>query len=119
MTLYTDKDCTNIYTQTEEPLDYEHDSYYPYSTTLNPYTEVKGYGGRIMPTSNARYYRVNDEKWNVARDIDPVILETATKSRQERESAKAEKEAREQREALAKYYADEKLAQKAASDKRK
>ena len=119
MTLYTDKDCTNIYTQTQEPLDYEHESYYPYSTTLNPYTEIKGYGGRVMPTSNARYYSVKDEKTNVTREIDPVILETATKSREERATAKAEKEAREQREALAKYYADEQLSQKAASDKRK
>jgi len=119
MTLYTDKDCTNIYIQTEEPLDYEHDSYYPYSTTLNPYTEIKGYGGRIMPNTNARYYRVKDEKWNVTKDIDPVLFEKATKSIQERESAKREKEERAQREALAKYYADEQLSQKAASDKRK
>jgi hypothetical protein len=119
MTLYTDKDCTNIYMQTQEPLDYEHESYYPYSTTLNPYTEIKGYGGRIMPNTNARYYKVKDEKWNVTKDIDPVLFEKATKSIQERQSAKAEKEEREQREALAKYYADEQLAQKAASDKRK
>jgi hypothetical protein len=48
-----------------------------------------------------------------------VILETATKSRQERAAAKAEKEASDRSEALAKYYADEQLSQKAASDKRK
>ena len=119
MTLYTDKDCTNIYTQTNEVLDYDNESYYPYSTTLNPYTTIKGYGDRIMPNTNARYYKVKDEKWNVTQDIKPELLEKATKTRQEREAAKAEKEAREQREALEKYYADEQLAQKAASDKRR
>jgi hypothetical protein len=119
LTLYTDKDCTNIYTQTKEELDYENESYYPYSTTLNPYTEVKGYGGRIMPKTNARYYKVKDEKWNVTQDINPVLFEKATKARQEREAAKVEKEARDRSEALAKYYADEQLRQKAASDKRK
>lgn len=119
MTLYTDKDCTNIYMQTNEVLDYDNESYYPYSTTLNPYTKIKGYGERIMPNTNARYYKVKDEKWNVTQDIKPELLEKATKARQERAAAKAEKEAREQREALAKYYADEQLAQKAASDKRR
>jgi len=119
MTLYTDKDCTNIYTQTKEELDYDNESYYPYSTTLNPYTEVKGYGERIMPNTNARYYKVKDEKWNVTQDIKPDLLETATKSRQERAAAKAEKEARDRSDALAKYYADEQLSQKAASDKRR
>ena len=119
MTLYTDKDCTNIYMQTKEELDYEHESYYPYSTTLNPYTEVKGYGQRIMPNTNARYYSIKDEKWNVTRDIEPVLLEKATKARQESAAAKAEKEARDRSDELAKYYADEQLRQKAASDKRK
>jgi hypothetical protein len=119
MTLYTDKDCTNIYTQTKEELDYDHESYYPYSTTLNPYTEVKGYGGRIMPKTNARYYKVKDEKSNVTKNIDPVLLAKATKVRQEREAARVEKEERDRAEALAKYYADEQLSQKAASDKRR
>jgi len=48
-----------------------------------------------------------------------VLFEKATKSIQERETTKREKEERAQRDALAKYYADEQLRQKASSDKRK
>jgi hypothetical protein len=119
VTLYTDSECTNIYTQTQEEIDYANNSYYPYSTTTNAYTSVKGYGGRVMDKTNARYYKIKDEKWNVINDIDPVKLARATALREERARLKIEKEEREKKEAMQRLVDSEERARvQALSEKR-
>jgi len=119
LTLYTDSECTNIYTQTQEEIDYANNSYYPYSTTTNAYTSVKGYGGRIMDKTNARYYKIKDEKWNVINDIDPVKLKRATEVREERARVKAEKEEREKKEAMQRLVDSEERARVEALAKKR
>lgn len=119
LSLYTDPECNNIYTQTNEILDLEHESYYPYSTTTTPYTNIKGYGGRIMEKTNARYYKIKDEKWNVTQDIDPERMAAVTAVREERARLKAEREARERKEAQERLYArEQELRAKASTDRR-
>lgn len=93
LSLYTDPECTNIYTLTKEDINREDNSYYPFSTTTNSYTTIKGYGGRVMHKTNARYYKIKDEKWNVTNDIDPRKFAAAKASREEIVRVKEEKAA--------------------------
>jgi hypothetical protein len=110
LTLYTDSECTNIYAQTQEEIDRANNSYYPYSTTTTPYTNVKGYGGRLMEKTNARYYKIKDEKWNVINDINPQKMATATADRVERARLKEEQEERDREEAFQRRLIEEKQA---------
>jgi hypothetical protein len=120
LSLYTDSECTNIYTQTQEEIDRENNSYHPYSTTTNSYTNIKGYGGRIMEKTNARYYKIKDEKWNVINDINPETFARATAAREERARLKAEKEERDREEALKRRIeAEERARAQALEEKRR
>jgi hypothetical protein len=118
LSLYTDSECTNIYAQTREEINREDNSYYPFSITTNPYTNIKGYGGRVMHKTNARFYKIKDEKWNVINDIDPKKFAAAKAAREERARLKAEKEAADRQASLKKLAEDEERARvKSVMDK--
>jgi hypothetical protein len=71
-----------------------------------------------MHKTNARFYKIKDEKWNVINDIDPKKFAAAKAAREERARLKAEKEAADRQAALKKLAEDEERARvKSVMDK--
>jgi hypothetical protein len=107
LTLYTDKECTNIYDQTKEEIDRENNSYLPLSITTNPYNLAAGYGGVEKENSKARFYMIKNEKWNVINDINPEKLAAAVAKRDEEIRKKEEEKERKRQEAFQRRLIEE------------